>query len=329
MNLPQEILDIVIDSLAWSYKEVPAAKALHICLTISRSFYLRARYHIFSKISIINKSENQPRETQIRMVELLQLLEYNYPSPGGDRFAPLATCITSFTLHLRCTQSTVYSILDNGTFSRILSHFYGPNQGISHFSLDLWHPTSFRRFGNEFQQAFQALCQSPRLKNIELTSFHHVPAEVLCPPQLETLQVKSLSAVVRPPSDFAWRATQSSTSEMDAGGVLETGGTPENESGRPEVLKNVQKLPSLKSYDSDFSFHFPIQWVINTNPHHPVLPISPFTQLACLSIAVDPTSNVDIMDFGAILRVAASTLEDLDIRIKFCPGEIFLNPLHR
>ncbi|KAF9530265.1 hypothetical protein CPB83DRAFT_905525 [Crepidotus variabilis] len=322
MNLPQEILDLVVDALVPFHRDESATRALQSCLLVSRSVYLRARFHVFSKVSIIdNKSDNETKPTRRKLSTLRQLLEYKHLLTGrGDRFAPLATCITSFTLQLRNKQDTIYNILDDGDFASIMNHLHGPTHGIRRFAVDLWHQITFLRFSDEFVDAFRRLCHSHRLKALELSFLNHVPSDVVCPPQLETLQVKSLSALVRPPSDLFWRDTlMGAATDIELGGLMETnsGDSPVDQVPK---LKKVEKLPALKSYDTDFSFHFPAEWVANTNPNHESLPLSPFIQLSRLSIVVDFTNRLDVNDFGAILGVTTSTLEDLDIRIKFCPG---------
>lgn len=185
-NLPQEIIDLVVDGLTTGQElcEDERLYSLQSCALVSRSFTIRARFHLFSKLSLRWTSKSGMARLTLRRTQYLrqlleadpiflqsiQTLDIGIPVPMHSNMLKQITGthsglseIITFLYSTPC--SRLHTLLLTG-FTETAFDSEAGLQDRTHF----WHDIGFL-------PALYSLCLSGALHTLKLGYLRDVPAE--------------------------------------------------------------------------------------------------------------------------------------------------------
>ncbi|KAF9522996.1 hypothetical protein CPB83DRAFT_840068 [Crepidotus variabilis] len=177
-NFSQEILDLFVDTIEYSYD---GYKALRACMMVSWSLFLRARSRVFSKVEL-------GLFVQDNLQDFIKLLKYRatgYPQLGpcvktlticwGDKF------LYDNSIKDEC-KIAVLLLLSQPLYKVVTLEF--------HFSV-----TDFSRLrkNEKAYRAFRSICTVSTLKSLRLATLDYFPPDIFNICQLEELHLYEAS----------------------------------------------------------------------------------------------------------------------------------------
>lgn len=182
-QLPQEILDIIIDHLAWQGSCPSTTLSLKACSLTSQSLRRRSRGHLFSHVALkYNTHHLSPASEFRRLSDFKALLD-------GDR--DLVHCIKSLELWV-----DEFSLIDvhESLLSDIITILYStPSTSLGALTLrgSQYRPVPWDIIPDYLQAAIYNLCQSGSLDTLEFQYFRKIPLQILLSahPALHSLSI--------------------------------------------------------------------------------------------------------------------------------------------
>ncbi|CAA7264365.1 unnamed protein product [Cyclocybe aegerita] len=296
LRFPQELIESFIDHLAaastiedgstTSDVDTESHKALLQCLLVARSFHHRARHHLFSEVIVVNRTKLSRRFSTFR--DLLHDVSPSIPS--------LASTITSIRL-IQSYSDLSEEPLDSGAMTAIMRRLHGPDYGVRKFSLELYG-TQWIDLPTDFQDALQALCHSPHLKNLQLKQLYDPPMLLFTNTFLENLSLRECR------SRLNWESALTGDDEL--------------------VPSDEDAFPRLRSFDTDFTYLFPKRdYALNTS--NPAMSPHLFSQLQHLSTVFESHERSSFQLIEGFLSVASNSIQTLEMHV-WCG--LFVNPVH-
>ncbi|KAJ3490130.1 hypothetical protein NLJ89_g11463 [Agrocybe chaxingu] len=288
LRFPQELIESFIDHLAATPTighdstsnnvDTESRKALLQCLLVARSFHHRPRHHLFSEVTVVNRTKLSRRFSTFR--GLLHDVSPSIPS--------LASAITSIRL-IQSYNDLSEEPLDSGDMTAIMRRLHGPDYGVRKFSLAL-DGLPWIDLPADFQDALQALCHSSHLKDLQLKQLYDPPMSLFTNTFLENLSLRACR------SRMSWE----SPPEVD-----------------DKLVPNDEgDFPRLYSFDTDFTYLFPKR-EYTLNPSNPALTPHLFSQLQHLSTVSESHSyRTSFQLTEGILSVASNSIQTLEMHVR-------------
>ena len=187
IDLPNEILSIIINELAPSDTENNHLETLAACRLASHTIYSLATPLFFSSIQLTESGASCKNDRiaafEKRAVELNHLLTNN----------DIAASVQSFMLS--CDAVRLEDSLSSGIIMEILHHL--PH--IQNFALEvsgneyLWSPIQFFSIAEDLSLAIRALFNSPNLTRMDLCNIFDFPRTLITAfPNLEYLRLRNI-----------------------------------------------------------------------------------------------------------------------------------------
>ncbi|KAF8810461.1 hypothetical protein BYT27DRAFT_7161728 [Phlegmacium glaucopus] len=188
--LPQEIIDLILDSVAESDSDY---SSLCSCSLVSKSFSYRSRYHLFGDI-FISADENE-------MFEILQSFRDILSSKQAVVGRTLLHFIKCFEIELRTEKYLEPKLSEemDSVLVQIMRALHEPNYGVNQFSLAVTRrekgdqAMDWANLSSEFHRSFLDLTHSPHLSILDLDHFYNVPNTLLNGTHIKELFLYSIT----------------------------------------------------------------------------------------------------------------------------------------
>lgn len=316
LNIPAEVIDLVINEVHHFPEETLRVKTLADTALVSWYFRHRAHTCLFSDISTAHNSSSLSVDRIRRLRELIDA------DPQSET-AGIASYIRSLNVYITGPVNRIRRVLDDGTLAAILRKIFKTNHvGDRLLSLSFSVPGNLRNMFDwetlnaDFLSAFYDLCRNPNLTTLHLAHFINLPRTILHHSFVKNIRLSRT------------RLVEINEEEITEDNAIENLEILKSDDVVINSLEEGQAVP-LESIDTDHSL--PLLDLIDMTPQHDLHPKLAFSQLKKLTVNIG--DEEDFHKTRWILSNAASTLTSLDITL-FCettyiiPDEYYLIALN-